>query len=462
MTVASFSPVKENRPNGKSNHIIDEKAPLLPLKYSDSDVELGEFNGASFSGAVFNLSTSIVGAGIMGLPAAMKILGLGPGIAMILFMGFLTKSTVGTMLKFSKPSNSVTYCGLLKDSFGRTGGIVLHICIIINNLGSLFVFMIIIGDVLSGTSSSGVHHSGVLEGLFGERWWNGRTFVLLFTSLAILAPLASFKRVDSLRYTSALSVALAVVFVIITAGIATVKLFNGNTEMPRWLPNVTDTASFLQLFTAVPVVLLAYICHYNVHPIAKELEDKSEMPSIVRTSLILCMVVYIATSFFCFLLFGESILDDVLANFDVDLGVPYSSFLTYLVRVCYAIHVMLVAPIIFFALRLNLDGFLFPSAKPLVVDNKRFTILTAVMIVCIFIGANFIPSIWIVFQFSGGTAGVCVGLIFPAAVALRDRHGIATKKDMILAIFIVVLAIFSSVLAIYSEASALFKKNSGP
>ncbi len=51
------------------------------------------------------------------------------------------------------------------------------------------------GDVLSGTSSSGLHHAGVLEGWFGERWWTGRFFILLVTTLAIFSPLACFKRI---------------------------------------------------------------------------------------------------------------------------------------------------------------------------------------------------------------------------------------------------------------------------
>lgn len=53
------------------------------------------------------------------------------------------------------------------------------------------------GDVLSGTSSSGVHHAGVLEGWFGDHWWNGRTFVLVVTTLGIFAPLACFKRIGN-------------------------------------------------------------------------------------------------------------------------------------------------------------------------------------------------------------------------------------------------------------------------
>lgn len=56
------------------------------------------------------------------------------------------------------------------------------------------------GDVLSGTSASGDHHTGILEGWFGSHWWTGRAFVLLATTLAVFAPLASFKRIGNLHF----------------------------------------------------------------------------------------------------------------------------------------------------------------------------------------------------------------------------------------------------------------------
>jgi solute carrier family 38 (sodium-coupled neutral amino acid transporter), member 2 len=136
----------------------------------------------------------------------------------------------------------------------------------------------------------------------------------------------------------------------------------------------------------------------------------------VHTSLTLRSAVYIATSFFGYLLFGESTLSDVLANFDSDLGIPYSSVLNDAVRVSYAVHLMLVFPMIFHALRLNLDGLLFASAKPLYSDNRRFGVMTALLLLVIFSFANFIPSIWDAFQFTGATATVCIGFIFPAAI----------------------------------------------
>lgn len=434
------------------------RAPLLPQKYDDADsFEVG-FSGASFSGAVFNLSTTVVGAGIMALPATIKQLGMIPGLIMILLGALLTESSIEMILRFSRASKSSSYSGVVGDAFGGVGRTVLQICVVVNNMGMLIVYMIIIGDVLSGTWLDKVHHLGVVEEWFGQHWWSTRSFLLLLTTLLVLIPLISFKRVDSLRYTSALSVALAVVFVAITAGVAIVKLVEGSIGMPRLLPEIVDQASFWKLFTTVPVLVTAYICHHNIHPIENELHDQTQMKPIVRTSLMLCTSVYIATSFFGFLLFGDRTLDDVLANFDGDLGIPYGSLLNDVVRVSYAIHLMLVFPIVFFSLRLNLDGLLFPYAIPIAFDSRRFFSLTAALMGFIFLGANFVPSIWDAFQFTGATAAVAVGFIFPAAIALRDTHGIATKNDRLVSCVMILLAVSASTVAISSDIYSIFNR----
>ncbi|XP_076930947.1 amino acid transporter AVT6A-like [Bidens hawaiensis] len=460
MTIGNGKPVKEKRSRKNKQPMVDEKSPLLPTKKSE-EAGFEEFDGASFTGAVFNLSTTIVGAGIMALPATMKVLGLIPGIALIIFLAFLTNASIDLLIRFSRAGKSVSYGGAMNDAFGSIGRILLQVCVMVNNIGVLVVYMIIIGDVLSGTTSDDVHHAGVLQGWFGVHWWNSRFFVLLVTTLGVFAPLASLKRIDSLSYTSALSVALAVVFLVITAGITVFKLVTGSIAMPKLFPDIVDFTSAFNLFTVVPVLVTAYICHYNVHSIDNELEDSTQIKAVVRTSLILCSSVYVMTSLFGFLLFGDGTMDDVLANFDRNLGIPYSSLLNDAVRVSYALHLMLVFPIVFFPLRLNLDGLLFPYKGPLVSDNLRFASITIGLIGVIFLGANFIPSIWDAFQFTGATAAVCIGFIFPSAITLGDRYGIASKKDKILCVFMIVLAVFSNVVAVYSDALALFKKN-GP
>lgn len=157
-----------------------------------------------------------------------------------------------------------------------------------------------------------------------------------------------------------------------------------------------------------------------MHTIDNELGDSSPIQPVICASLALCSTIYILTAIFGFLLFGESTLDDVLANFDTDLGIPYSNSLNDVVRISYALHLMLVFPVIFFSLRFNLDDLVFPSARSLEFDNCRFSLITTGLIFLLYVAANFVPSIWDVFQFTGATATVCLGFIFPAAIALRS------------------------------------------
>lgn len=143
MTIGNLAR-KEERESRKAKAIFYDKAPLLP-KRQEEDVGFDEFPGASFTGAVFNLSTTIIGAGIMALPATMKMLGLGLGIAMIIFMAVLTDASIEMLLKFSRAGRLTSYGGLMGDAFGKYGRTFLQICVVINNIGVLIVYMIIIG-----------------------------------------------------------------------------------------------------------------------------------------------------------------------------------------------------------------------------------------------------------------------------------------------------------------------------
>jgi amino acid permease len=67
-----------------------------------------------------------------------------------------------------------------------------------------------------------------------------------------------------------------------------------------------------------------------VHPIYVELRERSEkkMAGVVRASMAMCTTVYMLTAVFGFLLFGQDIMGDVLANFDHDLSIPFSKLVS--------------------------------------------------------------------------------------------------------------------------------------
>ncbi|KAG5558084.1 hypothetical protein RHGRI_008105 [Rhododendron griersonianum] len=392
-------------------------APLLPkLKPLPT-----EGRAASVAGAVFNVSTSIIGAGIMSIPATLKVLGVIPAFVSIVMVAVLADVSSEFLMRFTNCGESKTYAGVMYESFGRLGSVAVQICVMVSTFGCLIIYLIIIGDVLSGSQldGDGAAHLGILEEWFGIYWWNSRAFALLFVLVFVLLPLVLFQRVESLRFSSAVSVLLAVVFVGICFAMAISALLEGKTRRPRLVPQLDNGASFFNLFTAIPVIVTAFTFHFNVHPIAMELGKPADMAVAVKISLLLCAAIYFAVGIFGYILFGDSLMADMLVNFDQNSYSAVGSLLNDVVRLSYALHLMLVFPLLNFSLRANIDEFLFPKKPPLATDKRRFVALTLILLVCSYLAAVAIPNIWYFFQFIGSTSIVCLAFIFPSAIALR-------------------------------------------
>ncbi|GMY08335.1 amino acid transporter AVT6C-like [Fagus crenata] len=402
---------------------------------------------ASISGAVFNISTTMIGAGIMSVPATIKVLGILPGFLSILAVAFFTDVTVEFLLRYTQSGKSITYAGIVAESFGACGSVAVQICVMITNLGCLIIYLIMIGDVLCGSQSGETLHLGILQQLFGIHWWNSRAYALLFIVLFIMLPLVLPKRVDSLRHTSAISILLAVLFVVISSAMAIHALWEGKTQKLRIFPDFSKVSVF-DLFTIVPVLVTGFGIQVNVHPIRAELGKPADMSLAARISLAISVAIYFAIGFFGYLLFGDSIMPDMLVNFDQNSDTKIGKILNIIVRLAYAIHLLLVFPIMNFSLRANIDELIFPNKPILASDTPRFVFLTCVLLAVAYTVAIAIPNIWYFFQFMGSTTIVCLSFIFPGAIILRDVHGISTTRDKIMAILVILLAVVTSTITI--------------
>ncbi|KAK4750152.1 hypothetical protein SAY87_027601 [Trapa incisa] len=402
--------------------------PLLPSSAANAVPDVDDGRRASVSGAVFNVSTSIIGAGIMSIPATLKVLGVAPAFVLVVAIAWLANVSVEFLLRFTSAGQSVTYAGVMRESFGPVGSVAVQLSVLVANLGCLIVYLIIMGDVLSGNKpGDGSIHMGVLQEWFGFYWWNSREFSLLFTAIFVLLPLVLLRRVESLKFSSAVSVLMALVFVGISSLLAIAALVKGKTQNPRWLPELDNKAAFFDLFTAIPVIVTAFTFHFNVHPISFELGKPSYMMSAVRVSLLLCAAIYFAIGIFGYLLFGDLIMPDILVNFNRTSdsgGGILGSILNDAVRLSYALHLMLVFPLLNFSLRSNVDEFFFSNKRhpPLVADSRRFIALTVALLVISYVAAIAFPNIWYFFQFVGSTSGVCLAFIFPGAIVLRSHQ----------------------------------------
>ncbi|KAK6270525.1 hypothetical protein POUND7_007623 [Theobroma cacao] len=421
---------------------------LIPLLPDVDSLECQSSRGASVSGAVFNICTTMVGAGIMSIPASVKVLGIIPGFVVIFMIAFLVEVTVEFLLRYTQSGKATTYAGLMAESFGSFGSLSVQICVMVTNLGCLIIYLIIIGDVLCGIQTGGTLHLGLLQEWFGIQWWNSRAYVILFVVLFVVLPLVLLPHMNSLRHTSAISILLAVLFIAISSAMAIYALWKGKTQKLRLLPDFANQVSIFDLFTTVPVLVTGFGFHVNIHPIRGELGRPSDMSSAVRISLAVCIAIYFSIGFFGYLLFGDSIMADMLVNFDQNSDSAVGQVVNDIVRLSYAMHLALVFPVMNFSLRANIDELLFAKKPVLARDTPRFAILTCALLAVTYIFAIAIPNIWYFFQFLGSTTVVSLSFIFPGAIVLRDVHGISTRKDKIMAILVIILAIVTSMIAI--------------
>ncbi|GKA83026.1 transmembrane amino acid transporter family protein [Tanacetum coccineum] len=425
-----------------------EKSPQNPIKIQEFD-DLDEFDeleklasgfgsnhefGSGLYGAVFNLTTSVIGAGIMALPATMKVLGLLVGVVLIFLMGVLSEISVEFLIRFAVQCKANSYGEVVEHALGKT-------C------------------VMSGS----LRHIGVFDQWLGNGFWDHRKVVIFIVVVVFLAPLCLFDKIDSLSTTSAASVALAVVFVVVAFVVAFIKVVEGKIEAPRLTPDFRSKTAILDLLVVIPIMSNAYVCHFNVQPIYNELKDRSpeKMNKVGRMTTLLCVTIYASTAIAGYLLFGDDTESDILTNFDKPLGIKFSTVLTYIVRVGYVLHLVLVFPVIHFSLRQTVDELAFEGRGPLYENRKRCVSLTVVLLALVYIGSTMIPSIWTAFKFTGATTAVSLGFTFPALIALRLSSlgpGL-TSRERFLAWLMLCLAVIVSVVGTVGNIFSMQNKS---
>ncbi|KAK9072304.1 hypothetical protein SSX86_008737 [Deinandra increscens subsp. villosa] len=425
--------------------------------HNDLDPYSKESNSGVY-GAVFNLTTTVIGAGIMALPAVMKVLGLVVGVVMILLMGIITEVSVELLVRFTVQCKATSYGEVVQQALGSPARIVSEICIILNNAGVLVVYLIIMGDVMSGSP----RHVGVLDQWFGNGFWDDRRLVVLIVLVVFLAPLCALDKIESLSMTSAASVVLAVLFVTIACLVAFIMFVEGKTAPPRLVPDFSSKQAILDLLVVIPIMSNAYVCHFNLQPIYNELTGPSpkKMNKIGRITTVICVIIYWLTAVSGYLLFGKNTEPDILTNFDKPLPIRFSKSLNFIVRVGYIFHLILVFPVIHFSLRQTVDSLAFSGVAPLSESKNRCLGLTCVILVVTYLASIMIPSIWTAFKFTGATTAVSLGFTFPALIALRlsgkGSPGLSSRERL-LSWSMLILAIMVSIVGVLGNMYGLQK-----
>lgn len=268
---------------------------------------------SSVLGASSNLVNSIVGAGIIGIPYALRMSGLWAGILLLILVAVLTDKSLRLLIEQASFHPKLrhlpvhTFEDLASYPFGAFGSGFVLFNMFLCAYGAMVAYLLIIKDTVP-TVMGFEHGTHSLE----------RNLILVATSLLIMVPLSMQRDMASLSFTSALSVTadlFLVVFVVAYSPIKETVAANGGFGEVLKNDGINST-----LFVGLGILSTAMACQHSAFIVSNSLENKTSKrwgkvtKQSITLSAILCLVLGVC-GYLGFL--GET-QGDVLNNFPVD------------------------------------------------------------------------------------------------------------------------------------------------
>jgi amino acid permease len=258
-TTSDISPLLQNTRAQSSS--TASRGPVIEVEDdAENHIVYGKSNepSATIASSVINLANTILGAGMLAMPAAVASVGLGFGILLILFSGCC--SGFGLFLLSRSATRTIgrhaSFFSVAQLTYAKAA-MVIDLAIAIKCFGVGVSYLIIIGDLMPEVMTGvGIEGDGILH---SRSFW-----ITVF--MLIIIPLSFLKRLDSLRYTSMAALG-AVVYLF---GIVVYFYFfpsvdsNVDEVIRPTSPPITWFRFSKRFFTSLPIFVFAFTCHQNV------------------------------------------------------------------------------------------------------------------------------------------------------------------------------------------------------
>ena len=455
----------------------------------------GKQRRLSAASASANLVNTIVGAGMMALPAAYLSLGLVGGSAVMALVGAMTYFTLDILARSTVLTDCWTYGDLARVVMGKAHASLLKGSIVFNNFGLLTAYMIIIADILVGAdpppgapAADADASRGVLPMIWpGVRAFRSRAAVMAAVAALLILPNALRKRMDGLKVQSVVSMSLATSFIVLTVALAALKLWRGEVSpelklFPDFDRPAVEVA--LTLITAVPILMTALVCHYNAHPIFAEIRKPTmaRLRAVTSASVSGAAVIYVAIGIFGYTLFNKDTKADVMqnyvrANIAGLVGSRAAALICDAVRVAYALSLILSFPLVNFGMRDNIflmiDGWAQRSRRGARAATAAapqggvdpppavFYAVTVLTMVATYLAFLLIPDIWIAFELVGGTAAVYLAYVLPCLIQLELYPAERGRANGVFAYVIIFFGAVVALCAVYQTAKDVASARGG-
>lgn len=259
--------------------------------------------------AVFNLLSTIVGGGTLTIPYAYYKCGIIVGTIITLFSIFVSIMSMEILCTLSRKLGCNSYIEVMQRSLGGNFGDMSNTLLIFMLLFVIMAFFIlekdIAGNILDYFLHS--HDSGSIDSTYKS--------VILSVIIVFTFPIMLADNYHSLRYISYLGTLSVTLLLFIIA----IKSFILNWQSPERIVNNLRLGpnSFFDILTALPIILIAFMCQFNILGIYSNLSNPypRHISHVIRVSIFIAGVIYIFFGIAGYTIAYDSTKDDILNNF---------------------------------------------------------------------------------------------------------------------------------------------------
>ncbi|GAA5903767.1 hypothetical protein JCM5296_003918 [Sporobolomyces johnsonii] len=365
--------------------------------------------GGGILAGIANMSNSILGAGIIGLPYALREAGFFSGIVLLLILGVVTDWTIRLIVLNAKMSGRRTYIDIMDSCFGRHGRAAVSFFQFAFAFGGMCAFCVILGDTIPRVllSITGPDTSGFVSFLIS------RPVVTILLTVGISYPLSLYRDIEKLSHASALALISMVVIVVSVAirGPGVEDTLKGDPSQ-RW--TVLESG----FFEAIGVISFAFVCHHNSLLIYGSLRTPTldRFAQVTHVSTILSVVACLCMSTSGFLVFTDRTQGNILNNFAED------DTLINVARACFGANMFATLPLEAFVCREVAETYFWPDEKEF--NKRRHVLITTGLVFSALLVSLITCDLGLILELAGGFSATALAYLFPAACFLRlSGHG---------------------------------------
>ncbi|KAH9832215.1 amino acid transporter [Rhodofomes roseus] len=380
--------------------VLEEDGPRVDLEA----LAAKQSAGGGMLDSVANMANSILGAGIIGLPYAVRQAGFVTGLILLVALCGVTDWTIRLIVVNAKLSGRNSYIEIMNHCFGPSGRAAVSFFQFAFAFGGMCAFGIIIGDTIPHVIRSIFPTLSTIPVL---SLLTKRQFVIALCTVCVSYPLSLHRSIDKLARASLLAL-LGMVTIVVSVLI----------DSPRVPPELKGDPSkrFTVLgpgvFQAIGVISFAFVCHHNSLLIYGSLRtptlDRFARVTHISTAVSLVSCCTLAIS--AYVVFTDRTQGNILNNF------AGNDTLINVARFCFGLNMFTTLPLELFVCREVIEQYFFPH-EPF--NMQRHVFFTTALTCSSMIIALITCDLGVMLEITGGVSATALAFIFPAACYLR-------------------------------------------